>query len=246
MRRCCRARATKARVGQRCRRSGLACSGETAARTANGARSTEPDTTLEEDRDNGRSGTEDLPRSLALHRVPLLRGRLPRMRYAQGREHDLHRLPRATRYSGLIANAVYALRGAVGSLRSGVSRAGHPGQPRWRGAIGGRDALHLCENCGYACPFGVPKFNIGGHYMQKCNLCYDRTSQGKGPMCATVCPTQAIFYGTYEEWVRAGRAGQGAKPVNTFSFGRQRVRTRNYVVMRQEDEALDLLSLVAG
>ena len=64
-------------------------------------------------------------------------------------------------------------------------------------------------------------------------------------MCATVCPTQAIFYGTYEEWVEAGRAKQGAKPVNTFYFGQQKVRTRNYVVMRQEDEALDLLSLVA-
>lgn len=101
-----------------------------------------------------------------------------------------------------------------------------------------------CENCGYACPFGVPKFNIAGHYMQKCNLCYDRTSQGKGPMCATVCPTQALFYGTYEEWIEAGRAKQGAKPVNTFYFGRQRVNTRNYVVMRQEDEALDVLSLV--
>ena len=101
-----------------------------------------------------------------------------------------------------------------------------------------------CENCGYACPFGVPKFNIAGHYMQKCNLCYDRTSQGKGPMCATVCPTQAIFYGTYEEWLEAGRAKQGAKPINTFYFGQQKVRTRNYVVMRQEDEALHLLSLV--
>ena len=101
-----------------------------------------------------------------------------------------------------------------------------------------------CENCGYACPFGVPKFNIAGHYMQKCNLCYDRTSQGKGPMCATVCPTQAIFYGTYEEWITAGRAQQGAKPVNTFSFGQQRVRTRNYVIMRQQDEELDLMAMV--
>lgn len=100
-----------------------------------------------------------------------------------------------------------------------------------------------CKNCGYACPFGVPKFHISGHYMQKCNLCYDRTVQGKGPMCATVCPTQAIFYGTYEEWVEAGRGKQGAKPINTFFFGRQHVRTHNYVVMREEDEALDLLSL---
>jgi hypothetical protein len=101
-----------------------------------------------------------------------------------------------------------------------------------------------CENCGYACPFGVPKFDIAGHYMRKCNLCYDRTSQGKGPMCATVCPTQAIFYGTYEEWIAAGRAKQGAKPINTFYFGQQRVRTRNYVVMTETDEALDLMALV--
>lgn len=102
-----------------------------------------------------------------------------------------------------------------------------------------------CENCGYACPFGVPKFQLAGHYMQKCNLCYDRTSQGKGPMCATVCPTQAIFYGTYEEWVAAGRAEQGAKPVNTFFFGRQRVQTRNYVVIGGQEENLDLRSLAA-
>jgi Fe-S-cluster-containing dehydrogenase component len=101
-----------------------------------------------------------------------------------------------------------------------------------------------CENCGYACPFGIPKFNIAGHYMQKCNLCYDRTSQGKGPMCATVCPTQAIFYGTYEEWLQAGRGKQGAKPVNTFYFGRQKVSTRNYVVMTEDDDHLDLMALV--
>ncbi len=101
-----------------------------------------------------------------------------------------------------------------------------------------------CENCGYACPFGIPKFNVAGHYMQKCNLCYDRTSQGKGPMCATVCPTQAIFYGTYEDWLAAGRAQQGAKPINTFYFGQQHVRTRNYVVMTDQDENLDLMALV--
>ena len=59
-----------------------------------------------------------------------------------------------------------------------------------------------------------------------------------------VCPTQAIFYGTYEEWVEAGRARQGAKPVNTFFFGKQRVRTRNYVIMREQDAELDLMALV--
>lgn len=101
-----------------------------------------------------------------------------------------------------------------------------------------------CKNCGYACPFGIPKFDIAKHFMRKCNLCYDRTSQGKGPMCATVCPSQAIYYGTYEEWLAEGRGQQGAKPVNTFFFGRQRVHTRNYFVLTEHDEALDILALV--
>lgn len=99
------------------------------------------------------------------------------------------------------------------------------------------------RNCVYVCPFGVPKFDGPARIMRKCNLCYDRTSIGLPPMCASVCPTQAIFYGTYEEWLAAGRAEQGARPVNVFYFGKQRVRTRNYIVMRKEDEALDLMAL---
>ena len=35
--------------------------------------------------------------------------------------------------------------------------------------------------------------------MMKCDMCYDRTSVGKKPMCATVCPSQALFFGTREE-----------------------------------------------
>src|SRR2546421_6456825 len=101
-----------------------------------------------------------------------------------------------------------------------------------------------CENCGYACPFGVPKFDIAGHYMRKCNLCYDRTTQGKGPMCATVCPTQAIFYGTYEEWIAAGRARQGPKPSINSNFARQGDVHANYVVLTEEDEELDLMALI--
>jgi Fe-S-cluster-containing dehydrogenase component len=101
------------------------------------------------------------------------------------------------------------------------------------------------RNCVYACPFGVPKFDTSGNYMRKCNLCYDRTSLGKPPMCASVCPTGAIFYGTYEEFVQAGRTQQGAQPVNVFYFGRQRLRTRNYIVMNQQNNALDLLDVAA-
>ncbi len=99
------------------------------------------------------------------------------------------------------------------------------------------------RNCVYVCPFGVPKFDGPGRVMRKCNLCYDRTSVDLPPMCASVCPTQAIFYGTYEEWVAAGHARQGAKPVNVFSFGKQRLRTRNYIVLTERHDELDLMAL---
>ncbi len=97
-----------------------------------------------------------------------------------------------------------------------------------------------CRNCVYACPFGVPKFDIEARLMKKCNLCYDRTSQGLQPWCAQACPTQAIWYGDYEEFVnqREGRA------VDVTSFGPQAVRTKNYHVLPAGEPRLDVTLLL--
>jgi Fe-S-cluster-containing dehydrogenase component len=56
-----------------------------------------------------------------------------------------------------------------------------------------------CGNCVFACPFGVPELYADKQIMMKCDMCYDRTSAGKKPMCATVCPSQALFFGTREQ-----------------------------------------------
>jgi Fe-S-cluster-containing dehydrogenase component len=98
-----------------------------------------------------------------------------------------------------------------------------------------------CRNCVYACPFGVPKFDIEARLMKKCNLCYDRTSQGLQPWCAQACPTDALWYGDYEEFVneREGRA------VNVTAFGRQEVRTKVYHVLPQDAPRLDVTLLLA-
>lgn len=97
-----------------------------------------------------------------------------------------------------------------------------------------------CRNCVYACPFGVPKFDIEARLMKKCNLCYDRTSQGLQPWCAQACPTQAIWYGDYEEFInqREGRA------VDVTSFGAQSVRTKNYHVLPANEPRLDVTLLL--
>ena len=85
-----------------------------------------------------------------------------------------------------------------------------------------------CSNCVLACPFGVPKKVEAMKLMMKCNLCYDRTSAGRRPMCATVCPSGALYYGTRE---RMAAMRPNSSPVNEFRFGLQRVRTRVNVMM---------------
>ncbi|HEX8028536.1 MAG TPA: 4Fe-4S dicluster domain-containing protein [Vicinamibacterales bacterium] len=84
-----------------------------------------------------------------------------------------------------------------------------------------------CGNCVVACPFGVPEVNEGRKLMMKCDMCYDRTSIGKKPMCATVCPSQALFYGTAEE---IARLRPMSAPINRFQFGSQTITTRVFVM----------------
>jgi len=85
-----------------------------------------------------------------------------------------------------------------------------------------------CGNCVVACPFGVPELYIDRAIMMKCDMCYDRTSLGKKPMCATVCPSQALFFGTREQ-ARALRPR--STPTNQFRFGAQTITTRVNVMV---------------
>jgi Fe-S-cluster-containing dehydrogenase component len=79
-----------------------------------------------------------------------------------------------------------------------------------------------CSNCVLACPFGVPKLMPKQEQMMKCDMCYDRTSVGKRPMCATVCPSQALAYVAPARIPRERRE----VPTNVFLFGRERVTTK--------------------
>jgi Fe-S-cluster-containing dehydrogenase component len=85
-----------------------------------------------------------------------------------------------------------------------------------------------CGNCVIACPFGVPELYEDRQIMMKCDMCYDRTSVGKKPMCATVCPSQALFFGTREE---IEQLRPMSTPVNRFQFGRQTISTRVFMMM---------------
>jgi Fe-S-cluster-containing dehydrogenase component len=93
-----------------------------------------------------------------------------------------------------------------------------------------------CSNCVLACPFGIPKVMLGPEQMMKCDMCYDRTSQGLRPMCATVCPSQALAYVPAEQIRRERRE----RPTNVFEFGNQLVTTKVFMMVPPGDERVSL------
>jgi Fe-S-cluster-containing dehydrogenase component len=84
-----------------------------------------------------------------------------------------------------------------------------------------------CSNCVLACPFGVPTVHAGPELMMKCDMCYDRTSSGLRPMCATVCPSQALSFGPAEQIAAQRRS----VPVRDFRFGAEHVQTKVFMMM---------------
>jgi Fe-S-cluster-containing dehydrogenase component len=91
-----------------------------------------------------------------------------------------------------------------------------------------------CRNCEIACPFGIPKILSLSAQMMKCDMCYDRTSVGKRPMCATVCPSGALAYVPPETIARDRRA----RPVNVFRFGSQTVATKVFMMAPASADAI--------
>jgi Fe-S-cluster-containing dehydrogenase component len=86
-----------------------------------------------------------------------------------------------------------------------------------------------CSNCVYACPFGIPKYVASFDQMMKCDMCYDRTSEGLKPMCASVCPSEALWYGTVEEFLSTRKGTL----VRDWVFGSQNVRTKVAMVANE-------------
>jgi Fe-S-cluster-containing dehydrogenase component len=72
--------------------------------------------------------------------------------------------------------------------------------------------------------------------MMKCDMCYDRTSEGLKPMCASVCPTGALAFGKYEDIVPLRRT----KPVNVHVFGNQSVETRVYMMLPTDSDQVEV------
>jgi Fe-S-cluster-containing dehydrogenase component len=91
-----------------------------------------------------------------------------------------------------------------------------------------------CSNCVLACPFGVPTVHVGPELMMKCDMCYDRTSIGLRPMCATVCPSQALTFGPPEVVARQRQS----VPTRDFRFGAEHVKTKVFMMAPASDPVI--------
>ena len=57
-----------------------------------------------------------------------------------------------------------------------------------------------CALCLESCPYGAPQFGAEENAkMQKCDLCMERWTEGKKPICVAACPMRALDAGSVEE-----------------------------------------------
>lgn len=63
------------------------------------------------------------------------------------------------------------------------------------------DACIGCRYCMQACPFGIPRYewNDPVPAVAKCDMCYDRLTEGRPPACVEACPMEAVTVGPRRE-----------------------------------------------
>jgi formate dehydrogenase iron-sulfur subunit len=71
-----------------------------------------------------------------------------------------------------------------------------------------------CRYCMQACPFQVPSYEWSSRLprMRKCDMCYQRQSEGKHTACAEACPVGATLNGDRDELIREAQRRLAEKP----------------------------------
>lgn len=56
-----------------------------------------------------------------------------------------------------------------------------------------------CGTCSITCPYGAPKVDEEKKKAVRCDMCADRVTQGKQPICVEACPLRALDFGEISE-----------------------------------------------
>jgi formate dehydrogenase iron-sulfur subunit len=73
-----------------------------------------------------------------------------------------------------------------------------------------------CRYCMQACPFQVPSYEWDRRLprVRKCDMCYERQSQGKATACSEACPVGATITGDRDEMIAEARKRIAEKPAD--------------------------------
>jgi Fe-S-cluster-containing dehydrogenase component len=71
-----------------------------------------------------------------------------------------------------------------------------------------------CRYCMVSCPFDVPKFEYfsANPKIQKCQMCFDRLSEGEVPACVSGCPAGALTFGPRSAMLEEGHKRIWSEP----------------------------------
>lgn len=72
-----------------------------------------------------------------------------------------------------------------------------------------------CRYCMVACPFQVPAYEYAEALkprVMKCTFCEHRLVEGKKPACVSICPNEALTFGTRQELIQVASERIKAKP----------------------------------
>ena len=100
-----------------------------------------------------------------------------------------------------------------------------------------------CRYCLIACPFQVPAYeydNALDPQVRKCTFCYERQTRGEKPACVSICPNEALTFGSRRELIDLAHSRFKASPGRYYEhvYGESEVGGTSWMYLTAVDTKL--------